>query len=172
MSLFCIMNAVRLRVLLPVVFFCFGLSVAAQTPQIKSLPNGIELTAGPTILQVTALRNDVLRVRASHSGQLPEDASWAVLPEARTSSVKVIPATMGFQTAALRVTITADLRLTVADLSGTILQQDARPIEWRGTSFVIDKQQSVDSHFFGLGDKPGPLDRAGRSFTMWNTDAF
>jgi alpha-glucosidase (family GH31 glycosyl hydrolase) len=23
-----------------------------------------------------------------------------------------------------------------------------------------------------LGDKPGPLDRAGQAFTMWNTDAF
>src|SRR2546421_1881399 len=39
-------------------------------------------------------------------------------------------------------------------------------------SFHIYKQKFVDSHFFGLGDKPGPLDRAGEAFTMWNTDSL
>lgn len=29
-----------------------------------------------------------------------------------------------------------------------------------------------DEHYFGLGEKAGPLDRRGRSFVMWNTDAF
>jgi alpha-glucosidase len=177
MSLSCTMNVLRLNVPLTAVLLCVGLTSPAQiasapAPESKALSNGIELTSGSTILQITALRDDVLRVRGSHSGQLSEDASWAVLPEARTSSVKVTPAPMGFQTATLRVTVSPDLRLTVADLSGTILQQDARPVEWNGKSFTIDKQKSVDSHFFGLGDKPGPLDRAGRSFVMWNTDAF
>ena len=92
MSLSCTMNVPRLPALLPAVLLCLSLSAPAQTasaapPQLKALPNGIELTSGTTILQVTALRDDVLRVRASHSGQLPEDASWAVLPEARTSTV-------------------------------------------------------------------------------------
>ena len=169
------MNIPRLSALLPAVFLCVSLSAPAQTasaPQLKALTNGIELSSGTTILQVTALRDDVLRVRAGHSGQLPEDASWAVLPEARTSTVTVTPAPTGFETKALRVTFTPDLRLTIADLNGTILQQDARPIEWRGASFTIDKKSFPDSHFFGLGDKPGPLDRAGRSFVMWNTDSF
>ncbi len=34
------------------------------------------------------------------------------------------------------------------------------------------KQLTYADHFFGLGDKPGPLDRAGEAFTMWNTDSF
>jgi alpha-glucosidase len=29
-----------------------------------------------------------------------------------------------------------------------------------------------EEHFFGLGDKPGPLDRRGGTFSMWNTDWF
>ena len=171
------MKALRLQALFPAAFLCLSLFTSAQTasapaPHLKALPNGIELTSGTTILQVTALRDDVLRVRAGHSGQLPEDASWAVLPEARTSKITVTPTPSGFETKALRVTFTPDLRLTVSDLNGTILQQDARPIEWRGNSFTVDKQKFGDSHFFGLGDKPGPLDRAGRSFVMWNTDSF
>ena len=42
--------------------------------QSRSIPNGIELHSGAAIIQVVALREDVLRVRISSSGQLPEDA--------------------------------------------------------------------------------------------------
>lgn len=46
----------------------------------RPLLNGIELRSGPAIMQITALRDDVLRVRVGAAGQLSEDASWAVLP--------------------------------------------------------------------------------------------
>ena len=42
-------------------------------------------------MQITALRDDVLRMRVGPAGALPEDASWAVLPASRTSSVSVTP---------------------------------------------------------------------------------
>ena len=29
-----------------------------------------------------------------------------------------------------------------------------------------------DEHYFGLGDKTGPLDHRGMAFSMWNTDAY
>jgi alpha-glucosidase len=45
-------------------------------------------------------------------------------------------------------------------------------VRWNGNRFTVSKQRETDDHFFGLGDKPGPLDRAGEAFTMWNTDAF
>jgi alpha-glucosidase len=142
----------------------------------RALPNGIEITAHGTVIQVTALRQDVLRVRAGQGGHLPEDASWAVLAGARTSSVPTVAeiggGKMGFHTTALRVQFDADLRMTVSDLKGNVLQQDSRPIEWRGSAFHVYKEKSPDTHFFGLGDKPGPLDRAGETFAMWNTDSF
>jgi alpha-glucosidase len=148
-------------------------SVGSQ--QVRALPNGIEVTSGETILQVTALRDDVLRVRAGRAVHLPEDASWAVLPEARTASVKTTmdgSSGMGFRTGKLHVHVDADLRLTVSDLSGNVLQRDSRPMQWDGHAFHVYKEKAQDSHFFGLGDKPGPLDRAGLAFTMWNTDNF
>ena len=138
----------------------------------RPLPNGIEVSAAGVTVQITALREDVLRVRATHSGALPEDASWAVLPAARTASVKVAPDTNGFHTAALKVSLDASLRLTVSDLSGNVLQQDAEPITWQGPSFRVTKQITATDHFFGLGDKTGPLDRLGQAFSMWNTDHF
>jgi alpha-glucosidase len=35
----------------------------------------------------------------------------------------------------------------------------------------LRKSMPVDAHYFGLGDKTGPLDRRGEAFTLWNTDA-
>ena len=146
---------------------------AAAPAHAKALPNGIQVTNSGVTLQVTALRDDVLRVQASHNNAaLPEDASWTVLQAARTSTVKVTPDPAGFHTAVLKVTIDPTLCLTVTDLAGNVLQQDAAPIAWSGTGFNIAKQKRLDDHFFGLGDKPGPLDRLGQSFTMWNTDTF
>jgi alpha-glucosidase len=123
-------------------------------------------------LEVTALRDDVLRVRLWKGGNVPEDASWAVLPAARTSRVAVSAAPDGFSTAKLRVAVDAQLRLTVFDTAGNVLQNEAAPVAWDGTRFTVSKKNSLTDHFFGLGDKPGPLDHCGEVFTLWNTDSF
>ena len=123
-------------------------------------------------IRVDALRDDVLRVRVYPAGQPAEDASWAVLPAARTARVPVQTEADGFQTGAVRVAIGADLRLTVSDLAGHVLQQDRAPVQWASDGFNVSKVLPEDAHFFGLGDKPGPLDRRGGSYVLWNTDHF
>jgi alpha-glucosidase len=145
-----------------------------QTVQVKTnpLPNGVEVSGGGVTYRVTALRDDVLRVRASPSGAFSEDASWAVLDGPRGSSVAVTAEGAGFRTKALRVAIDGAMRLTVSDLSGHILQQDSRPIEFHGSSFRVYKTMDPEEHFFGLGDKVGPLDRRNQAFTDWNSDSF
>lgn len=145
----------------------------------RPIPNGIEIHSGPAILTIEALRDDVLRVRVGPAGQLPEDASWAVLPAAREAGVPVTQenngATLGFHTAKLRVALHRDpLELHVTDLEGHVVAEDfpARPIEYHGNSFRVYMRSPADEHYFGLGDKPGPLDRRNEAFTDWNTDAF
>jgi alpha-glucosidase len=149
-----------------------SLAVTNSAIQTQHLPNGIEISGNGVALWVTALRDDVLRVRASENGELPEDASWAVLKEARGASVPVTAESAGFSTKALRVSFDSSMRLTVSDLSGHVLQQDERPIEYHGTAFRIYKSMAPEEHFFGLGDKVGPLDRRNQAFTDWNTDSF
>ncbi|MGC2400096.1 MAG: TIM-barrel domain-containing protein, partial [Acidobacteriaceae bacterium] len=148
------------------------LAPAAGAQQLSPTPAGLTATANEVTLEVTALRDDVLRVRMWKGDAQPENASWAVLPAARTSTVPVAAEAKGFSTKALRVTVDPHLLLTVTDLAGNVIQQDAAPAEWDGNSFKVSKQNTWDDHFFGLGDKPGPLDRKGETFTMWNTDAF
>ena len=143
------------------------------------LPNGVEIHSGSAVMQVTALRDDLLRVRVGAAGALPEDASWAVLAESRTAKAAVKPESsdkaVGFSTAKLRVAIQRQpLAMTVTDLAGNVIAEDIpeRPVEFHGAGFRVYKRSPEDEHYFGLGDKPGPLDRRNEAFTNWNTDAF
>ncbi len=165
----------RPRLALGVILLAFGFlvrPVAAQAPAMRALPNGMLVQTRDQVMQITALRDDVLRVRVWLKGREPEDASWAVLPTALHSTASVSSEAHGFATGKLRVSVNADLALTVSDLAGVVLQQDAESIVRRDNRFRVFKQSTVEDHFFGLGDKPGPLDRAGEAFTMWNTDHF
>ncbi|MGA8043625.1 MAG: TIM-barrel domain-containing protein [Terracidiphilus sp.] len=145
----------------------------------RPLPNGLELRSGSAIVQITALRDDVVRMRVGPAGRLPEDASWAVLPAARTASVQVTAdssdTAVGFRTAKLQVTVQKNpFAMTVADLEGHMIfaELPSRPIAYNGTSFRMYLKSPEDEHYFGLGDKPGPIDRRNEAFTDWNTDAF
>jgi alpha-glucosidase len=144
---------------------------------VSKLSNGIDLQAGDFREKIIALRDDVLRITVAHGKALPEDASWAVLPSARTSTVPVAIDIagdhFGFSTKALNVQVDrATLQLTIRDLNGAIIQQDAHPIRFEANAFRIFKTMPIDEHYFGLGDKTGPLDRRNESFTLWNTDAY
>ncbi|WP_263358377.1 glycoside hydrolase family 31 protein [Acidicapsa ligni] len=150
-----------------------------RVTETKPLPNGIEIHSGQAILQVTALRDDLLRVRVGAARALPEDASWAVLEEARRSKIPVKAESsgkaVGFATGKLRVSIQrTPLVLTVTDLAGNVITEDIpeHPVEFHGTGFRVYKRSPEDEHYFGLGDKPGPLDRRDEAFTNWNTDSY
>ena len=143
-----------------------------------ALENGVRiLTTNGGIEEITALRDEVVRVRASAIASLSEDASWAVLEKSRTASVPVMPenttAAVGFRTKSLHVEIDRKtLCLTVRSLDGRLLQQDAQPLRFEDSAFRIVKAMPTDEHYYGLGDKTGPTDRRGRAFSLWNTDAY
>jgi alpha-glucosidase len=154
-----------------------GIELLSRQAGMASLPNGIEVQAGDVRLKVVALRDDVLRVTYAHGNAFPEDASWAVLPTSRQSSVPVSIDADGdhfrFRTHALVVEVEKKtLKLTVLDPAGNVLEEDARPIRFDGDAFRIYKTMPLDEHYFGLGDKTGPLDRRNEAFTLWNTDAY
>jgi len=148
-------------------------SVSSAAP----LVNGVELHDGRLVMQITALRDDVLRIRASGTGVLPEDASWAVLAEARSASVSVSQdsdeKSVGFHTASLRVSVDrANGLMTVKDAAGQVLQQDTQPMLFDGNGFRLGESMPADEHYFGLGDKTGAFDHREAAFRMWNTDAY
>jgi alpha-glucosidase len=139
--------------------------------------DGIDIRAGASSMRITAVRDDIIRVRIAAGTALPEDASWAVLPGPRTSSVAVQPAQdaayAGFRTAALDVRVERNpLRLVVRDLAGNIISADAvgRPTKFNLSGFSVHKTMPTNEHYFGLGDKAGTFDRRNQAYTLWNTD--
>ena len=143
----------------------------------QPLRDGIAIQAGPATLRITALRDDILRVRIAPGSALPEDASWAVLPGPRSESVEVQPtqdaASVGFRTASLDVRIERNpLRIVVRDLAGNVICADApgRPTEFSVGGFSVSKEMPSDERFFGLGDKTGSFDRRNQAYTLWNRD--
>lgn len=142
------------------------------------LRDGIEIRAGAAILRITALRDDVIRVREAADGNLPEDASWAVVAEAQGKSVDVKPlqdaGAVGFRTAKVEVRVEKNpLRVMVRDLAGNVICADAvgRPAAFNRGGFTVTKEMRADEHFYGLGDKTGTFDRRGQAYTLWNRDS-
>ena len=164
------------RRLLPLMLLALGTAmtpVLATPAAAQAHADSFEMRSGDVTLRVTALTDDILRVRIARGGKFGEDASWAVAPEMRARRAKVTPAANGFATAHLRVTVDPEsLRLTVTDLAGKPITSDAAPIAFDGRGFTLRKAMPVAEHYFGLGDKTGGLDRRGQSFVDWNTDAF
>jgi alpha-glucosidase len=138
-----------------------------------------DIRSGSWFMRVTALTDDILRVRAAAAKDLPEDASWAVPGEMRGRSVHVTVKQnaegVDFKTATLAVRIErSPLRLIVSDFAGHVISADAptRALEAVDNGFLLRKELTQKEHIFGLGDKTGPLDRRGQAFTLWNTDAY
>lgn len=170
----------------PVLFVCLllgaalGVAAAQDFTRIQAvhpLPNGIALESGSLRMIITALRPDVLRIRAGRDGHLPEDTSWAVLASARAATVPVEQESSateaGFRTAALRLVVQrATGLLTVFDASGSVVLRQAAPLRFEGNAFRIAHLMPPDEHYFGLGDKTGGFDRRNHAFTLWNTDAY
>ena len=129
-------------------------------------------------LEITMPRADIVRIRAG-KGALPEDASWAVLPDARRQHVPFEVTNAGntavLRTAALAVTLDrATLAITVRDAQGRMVLADApgEALHLADGGFRLRKTMAADAHYFGLGDKTGALDRRGGAFTLWNADQF
>ncbi|WP_264175498.1 glycoside hydrolase family 31 protein [Allosphingosinicella flava] len=134
----------------------------------------MEARLGAAVVRVTAITDAILRIRIAPDGTFPEDASWAVAKDVRNRSVAVAPSANGFATQSLRVSIDpATLRVTVSDLDGKIISEDAAtPLRTEGAAFTLRKAMPVRERYYGLGDKTGPFDRRGASYVLWNTDAW
>jgi alpha-glucosidase len=156
-----------------------GVAIASAPAPVIDLPDGIELRQAGMHLRVQALADDLLRVRVTGGAEFPEDASWVVPTALRAQHLAVRPdaaaGTHGFATAKLLVRLEIEpVRLTVSDLAGHVLVADAPTGGYTrdGAGFEQRLQMPDWEHYFGLGDKTGPLDRRGGAFVNWNTDAF
>ena len=151
----------------------------ANVSSVNEIPGGVEVHVGTGRVRVVALSSNVVRVRYAPRGTFQPEHSFAVLHGAFPESPKVriaqsarsvILTTGNLQGEVMK----APLRILFLDPKGNIISQDqpGHPVSFQGSAFRVWKSMPEDEHYFGLGDKSGPLDHRNLSFTMWNTDAF
>jgi alpha-glucosidase len=180
-----VMGVLRLNCCLLLLILVCAVPGAAQwvpvgnAAAVRPLPNGVEVRTASATVRVTALNDNVIRVRAARGTKIPPDESWAVLPEAAWTSTNVrvqdSRQAIEFATATVRVRIEkTPLRISFLDPAGRMISEDApgRTTLWQGASFTVWKSMPDGEEYFGLGDKAGPMNRRNMAFTNWNTDAF
>jgi alpha-glucosidase len=147
--------------------------------EIRALRGGMEVRCGVVVTRLTALRDDVIRVQVGAPGLPDADGSWAVAPDSRAAWIPIVAvedgAGLGFDTGQVKVRMAgATAALTVYDGDGRVILADAASggVEIRPTGFTLAKAAPADGRYFGLGDKAAPLDRRGRTFTLWNSDTY
>jgi len=141
--------------------------------------NQVDLAAQHGKVRITALSPSVIRVTYAWEGNFPPFDSFAVLPNAfpETPKLRVRNSSDSIELRTEAVTIQiqkSPLRIAFRDTTGKILSEERRedPVAFNGTAFRVWKSMPEDEHYFGLGDKSGPLDHRELAFTLWNTDAF
>lgn len=147
-----------------------GLLVNPGTPQARDLV----IQRDGQDIRISPLGEGIVRVRIGDPRAPSEDASWAVPAGRRHALAPAQVSDSGLALPLLRVELDpTSHRLRFTDPQGaTILAEAALPLVRQGSRFTLATALTQDEHIFGLGDKTGPLDRRGESFTTWNTDSF
>ncbi len=168
----------RLRRLLPMAASLLALAAGAAHAQNKTMDRFV-LDHDGIRLEITAPRADIVRIRAGQNNTLPEDASWAVPAEVRAqhTPLNVVEMDGAAEITAGRFHVHLDektLAITIQDTQGRVILADApgQALSFENGGFRLRKAMPDDEHFFGLGDKTGPLDRRNAAFQLWNTDNF
>lgn len=164
-----------------IAMLCAG---AAFAKEAQGEVERFEIHRNGVSMQISAPRDDIIRVRAAQ-GRLREDASWAVASGVRSSlrpmhlALEGATTVLSTETLVVRIDRTS-LRVTILDARGQVVLEDAadKALAFDAApaagevAMRLRKQMPADAHYFGLGDKTGPLDRRGEVFTLWNTDAY
>ena len=160
-------------------------SVSSVGPA-RRIAKGVEYSSREGPIRIQAVMAGVMRVRFVTGKEFAPDDSWAVLPDVAGANDAPFQFQAGskadqFKTSELTVDIQRNpFRLRFADSNGRVLNQDtdamgmAHDPEGR---IRVAKNLDDNMHFFGFGEKTGPLDKRGSKLggsmmTMWNADVY
>ncbi|HZH44077.1 MAG TPA: glycoside hydrolase family 31 protein [Lysobacter sp.] len=144
---------------------------------IERRADGVELAAGVARVRVSAHADGVLRVRMAPRGRFAPDRSWAVVQRGGEMRVAVSESAeaVELRAGALIARIGREpLSVVVHDADGRVLLagDPDLPMAVHGERVRAWARMPAEERYYGLGDKPGPIDRRGRAFVNWNTDAY
>jgi alpha-glucosidase len=141
----------------------------------EDAPHRFRVDCGARQLSLWSLADGVVRVRYLAPGDAAPDRSFALVTAASELAGAPIEAvslddgeTAGFCTPELSIRVRRDGCLVEArDIEGRLLVDDAG-----GDARSVVRRSADGEPFYGLGEKTGALDRRGRRYVFWNTDAY
>jgi alpha-glucosidase len=157
-----------------------GWQTLGDFSSLEKLSDGVEIAAQHGRIRISMLSADVVRVRYSQHGNFSDRQSFAVLPNAFQGEAPKLQIDDGASAVSINaphfkvVVYKSPLRLAFLRADGSVISEDlpGLPPSFSGNEFKVWKSMPEDEHYFGLGDKTGPMDHRNLAFTMWNTDAF
>ena len=141
-------------------------------------------TDNDVVLQLTIVRDSVLRFRYSTTGLFEKDFSYAITKYASTgyNELEITEDKERFIIITSKLIChvhKADLGVAIYDAQdNTLISQDEAGFHWEeyyehgGNIVKMSKISHDGESFYGLGDKPQSLNLKGKKFENWVTDSY
>ncbi|MDP2059471.1 MAG: DUF4968 domain-containing protein, partial [Flavobacteriaceae bacterium] len=140
-------------------------------------------TENDVTLQLSIIRDSVLRFRYSTDGYFNEDFSYAIDEAAsigyNSLDIKELEDMYLIETGKLKCYVhKEDLRISIHDKSDQVILEDELGFHWEedyeiGSNIVKMSKVSQDAEsYYGLGDKPTHFNLKGKKFQNWVTDEY
>ena len=141
-------------------------------------------TDNDVVLQLTIVRDSVLRFRYSTTGLFDKDFSYAITKYASTgyNELEISEDEERFMITTSKLIChvhKADLGVAIFDAQdNTLISQDEAGFHWEeyyehgGNIVKMSKISHDGESFYGLGDKPQSLNLKGKKFENWVTDSY
>jgi len=142
---------------------------------------GVKIKADQGTLLVTPLIGGAIRVQLCNKETCPPTNEPYSLQKGALNpapfSLKEEPGALWLSFEGHGVSIeTSPVRLAFLGKTGDTLARELKPLRFEpaqtGLSAWLTMALPDNTHIYGLGEKTGPLDRVGQSYTLWNIDNF
>jgi alpha-glucosidase len=149
----------------------------------RPIPHGVEYRSARGGVRITVAAPGVIRVRFAPTPEFGRDHSYALTdgaPGASDAHFTPGPDRDRLHTAGVTVEVQRKpFRLRFLDEEGRLRDEDYTPdgMASDGRRVRVWKALRDEDHFYGFGEKTGPLDKrgmklGGTAFVMWNSDVF
>ena len=150
----------------------------------KDVNNLYFTTENDVVLQLTVLRDSVIRFRYTTTGSFEKDFSYAITKYASSgyNQLHIEEEKDKYVITTTKVTCQIakkDLGITLFDaVDGTLINEEEAGFHWEenfekgGNIVKMNKVTQNGESFYGLGDKPVHLNLKGKRYENWVTDSY
>ena len=140
----------------------------------EKIKEAVIINADGGYLKITPWNGNIVRVQIS-TDRTFDDFSYAVIskPEEQKYTLNEKPDRIELDMGNVKVVIHKNpVSLQFQNREGKVLDEDVSDNSAGsfGSEWFVHKKTFPGERFIGLGEKTGPLDKAGRSYTNWNSD--